>query len=133
MEISPTLVEEIVEHARAELPNECCGMVGGREGVATTIYRARNAFASPLRFDVDPRDLFEITERRIPEAGEELVAIYHSHPNSEAYPSQTDINLAEGWPDPIWLICSLADPGAPVVRGFAIRDGGVREVGLDAG
>ena len=130
MRISGDLVDEIVAHAREDLPNECCGMVGGVDGEARTVYRTRNAFESPLRFDVHPSDLFRVTEREIPEAGEELLAIYHSHPNSEAYPSQTDINLAEGWPDPLWVICSLADPQAPVVRGFALRDGGVEEVDL---
>lgn len=130
MKLAPDLRAEIVAHARADLPNECCGMIGGGDGVARTVYRARNAFASPLRFDVHPQDLFEISERRIPDAGEELVAIYHSHPASEAYPSQTDINLARGWPDPLWVICSLADPESPVVRGFRIREGSVEEVEL---
>lgn len=132
MRIDPSLLEEIVAHARADLPNECCGMVGGADGVARTVYPARNAFASPLRFDVHPQDLFEIIERRIPAAGEELLAIYHSHPASEAYPSQTDINLARGWPDPLWLICSLADLDAPVVRGFRIGNGSVEEAELVA-
>lgn len=108
-------------------------MIGGTDGTARTVYRARNTFESPLRFDVHPSDLFRIVEREIPAAGEELLAIYHSHPSSEAYPSQTDINLAEGWPDPLWVICSLADPDAPVVRGFAIRDGAVEEIDLAAG
>jgi [CysO sulfur-carrier protein]-S-L-cysteine hydrolase len=130
MRATEAVVDEIIAHAREDFPNECGGMVGGVDGVATTAYRARNAFASPLRFDVHPSDLFRIVERDIPEAGEELLAIYHSHPNSEAYPSQTDINLAESWPDPLWVICSLADADAPVVRSFAIRDGGVEEVEL---
>jgi [CysO sulfur-carrier protein]-S-L-cysteine hydrolase len=133
MRVTEAVIGEIIAHAREDLPNECCGMVGGSDGRATTAYRARNAFESPLRFDVHPSDLFRIVEREIPAAGEELMAIYHSHPNSEAYPSQTDINLAEGWPDPIWVICSLADPGAPAVRGFAIRDGAVEEVELAIG
>jgi proteasome lid subunit RPN8/RPN11 len=68
---------------------------------------------------------------RIEEDGEELIGIYHSHTKSEAYPSQTDINLAEAWPDPLYLICSLADADDPVVRAFEIRDGAVEEVDLD--
>lgn len=131
MRIKAELLEEVIAHAREDLPNECCGMIGGAAGEARTVYRARNAFESPLRFDVHPSDLFRITEREIPEAGEELLAIYHSHPGSEAFPSQTDINMAEGWPDPLWLICSLADPESPVVRGFRIRDGEVAEAELD--
>jgi proteasome lid subunit RPN8/RPN11 len=130
MRIARELLDEIIAHAREDLPNECCGMVSGADGAARTVHRARNAFESPMRFDVHPQDLFRITEREIPEAGEELLAIYHSHPISEAYPSQTDINLAEGWPDPLWMICSLAQPEAPVVRAFTIREGGVEEVEL---
>ena len=69
----------------------------------------------------------------IEDDGEELVGIYHSHTKSEAYPSQTDINLAENWPDPLYLICSLENSDEPVVRAFAIRDGAVEEVELDVG
>lgn len=130
MRIAQHVIDEIVAHSREDLPNECCGMVAGTDGAAETAYRARNAFESPLRYDVHPSDLFRIVEREIPEAGEELVAIYHSHTKSAAYPSQTDINLAENWPDPLYLICSLADPEAPEVRAFEIRDGGVEEVEL---
>lgn len=105
-------------------------MVGGRDGEATTVYSLENAEASPFRYSISPQDLFQ-TIRRIEEAGEELVAIYHSHTKSEAYPSQTDVNLAEAWPDPLYLICSVADTDSPVVRGFAIRDGEVEEVELE--
>lgn len=132
MKASQKILDEIVTHARGDLPNECCGMIGGVDGEARTVYRARNAFESPLRFDVHPSDLFRIVEREMPEAGEELIAIYHSHPSSEAAPSQTDINLAEGWPDPLWVICSLADAEAPVVRAFAISDG-VEEIEIATG
>jgi len=122
------LIDEIVAHSREEDPNECCGLVGGANGAATTVYRARNEFESPLRYNVHPQDLLRITTE-IEDRGEELAAIYHSHTASEAYPSQTDINLARNWPDPVYLICSLAAP-EPEVRGFAIRDGGVEEVEL---
>lgn len=133
MQFEQSVIDEIGAHAREDLPNECCGMVGGTDGVGSSVYRARNAFESPMRFDVHPQDLFRITEQEIPGAGEELVAIYHSHPNSEAYPSQTDINLAENWPDPLWVICSMAEPDAPVVRGYVIRDRAVEEIELVAG
>jgi [CysO sulfur-carrier protein]-S-L-cysteine hydrolase len=124
------LLDEIVAHARDEAPNECCGMVAGSDGRATRVYRARNAEASPLRYTIHPQDQFRIT-MEISERGEEIAAIYHSHTSSPAEPSQTDINLAENWPDPVYLICSLADSDAPQVRAFAIRDGTVEEVGLN--
>src|ERR671911_932018 len=126
MRIPRHIVDEIVAHSRQDAPNECCGMIGGRDGEATSLYRARNADESPLRYTVHPQDQFRIMEE-IDERGEELTAIYHSHTGSAAYPSQTDINLAEGWPDPLYLICSVADPGSPELRAFAIREGRVEE------
>jgi [CysO sulfur-carrier protein]-S-L-cysteine hydrolase len=123
------MVDEMVAHARAEAPNECCGMIAGRDGTATSIHRARNAEESPLRYVIHPTDQLRIMEE-IEERGEELAAIYHSHTGSPAYPSQTDVNLAENWPDPLYVICSLADR-EPEVRAFAIRDGEVEEVALE--
>jgi proteasome lid subunit RPN8/RPN11 len=128
--IARQLIDEIVAHALEEAPNECCGMVAGSDGTATRVYRARNAEASPLRYMIHPQDQYRIT-MEISERGEEIAAIYHSHTKSPAEPSQTDINLAENWPDPIYLICSVAEPDAPSVRGFSIRDRQVQEVKLD--
>jgi proteasome lid subunit RPN8/RPN11 len=127
--IPPDILDEIVAHSRAEAPNECCGMIGARDATATSLYRARNAEASPLRYTVHPTDQLRIMEE-IDDRGEELAAIYHSHTGSPAYPSQTDINLAENWPDPLYLICSIADPERPDLRAFAIRDGDVEEVAV---
>ena len=78
-----------------------------RQGDA--VYRARNAEASPLRYTIHPQDQFRIT-MEIEEHGEEIAAIYHSHTASPAYPSQTDVNLAETGRTRCILICSLADP-----------------------
>jgi [CysO sulfur-carrier protein]-S-L-cysteine hydrolase len=130
MRIPAQMRDEIVAHARDEAPNECCGMIGARDGQATSLYRARNAEESPLRYVVHPQDQFRIMED-MDGRGEELGAIYHSHTKSPAYPSQTDINLAEGWPDPLYVICSIADDDSPELRGFAIRDDRVEEVELD--
>ena len=127
--IARSLLDEITEHARAEAPNECCGMVSGRDGRATEVFRARNAFASPLRYELHPQDQFRIIQE-IEERGEELAGIYHSHTHSEPYPSPTDVNLAANWPDPVYLICSLAE-SEPEIRGFSIRDGKVEEVELE--
>ena len=129
MRIAQSLIDEIVAHARDDLPNECCGMVGGGDGGARTVYRAENAEASPLRYSIDAGEQFRLMQT-IEAAGEELVGIYHSHTKSAAYPSQTDVNLA-GWPDAVYLIASLADSEAPEVKGFWIRDGRIEEAELD--
>ena len=125
MRISRTLIDEIVAHAREDMPNECCGMVGGMDGRARTVYRAENAEASPLRYSIDPQEQFRLM-KEIEEAGEELVGIYHSHTKSAAFPSQTDVNLA-GWPDAVYLIASLANSDAPEVKGFWIRNGEISD------
>lgn len=123
MQIAQSLIDEMVAHAREDLPNECCGMVGGSDGTASSVYRARNHFESPLRFGVHSDDLFRITQKEMPARGEELVAIYHSHTKSRAYPSQTDLNEAQNsWPDAIWVIVSLEDPDAPDVKGYWLKD-----------
>jgi proteasome lid subunit RPN8/RPN11 len=129
MRIPQDLIDEIVAHAREDMPNECCGMVGGADGRARTVYRAENAEASPLRYSIDAAEQFRLM-KEIEGAGEELVAIYHSHTKSPAYPSQTDVNLA-GWPDAVYLIASLADPEAPDVKGFWIRDGRIDDAEID--
>jgi proteasome lid subunit RPN8/RPN11 len=105
-------------------------MVAGTNGQATQVYRARNSEASPFRYTIHPQDQFKIT-MEIEDRGEEIAAIYHSHTKSPPDPSQTDINLADNWPEPLYLICSLAKEDAPEVRAWAIRDGKVEEVGLD--
>lgn len=142
MRIPRQIYDEMLAHARAEVPNECCGLVGGRNGEARTYYRAVNSEASPLRYNLDPADQFRIM-LEIDEAGEELSAIYHSHTKSAAYPSQTDINLALGprgsggeaeplFPGTIYLIASLAEGETPL-RGFEIGAAGVAEVELSVG
>jgi proteasome lid subunit RPN8/RPN11 len=129
MRIAQRLLDEIVAHAREAAPNECCGIVAGRNGGAIAVHRARNAFESPLRYEIHPQDQFRIM-MGLEERGEEVAGIYHSHTGSEAYPSQTDINLAENWPDPLYLICSIAGDH-PAVRAFSIRDGQVTETELE--
>ena len=130
MKIPKEIFDRMVEQAREEAPNECCGLVGGTEGEAVTVYRANNAEGSPLRYNLDPQDQFRIMQE-IEENGEELAAIYHSHTKSPAYPSQTDINLA-AYPGVVYLIVSLAKGEEPL-RGFEIEDGEVREVELAIG
>jgi [CysO sulfur-carrier protein]-S-L-cysteine hydrolase len=127
MRIPYAIYEELLAHAREDAPNECCGLIGGNDGVAKTVYRARNAEASPLRYNLDPQDQFRIMTA-MDEKGEELSAIYHSHTASPAYPSQTDINLA-AYPEVLYLIVSLAEDEKDL-RGYRITDGQVDEVDL---
>jgi proteasome lid subunit RPN8/RPN11 len=127
--IARSLVDEIVQHAREDLPNECCGIVSTSDGSAVKVYRAHNRYESPLRFEIDPRDLIRIYSA-IEDAGDEIGSMYHSHTRSPAYPSQTDVNFAQDWPGLIWLIVSLADRDVPDLRAFRIDGREIEEVEL---
>ncbi len=128
MRISSQLLDEIVAHARADAPNECCGMVASRDGRAVAVHRATNAAASPFRYEIDGMEQYRI-QTAIEDAGLELGAIYHSHTRSEPTPSQTDINLAF-YPDAVYLIVGL-EHDEPDVRAWRIVDGAVTEAALE--
>jgi proteasome lid subunit RPN8/RPN11 len=121
MRIAQSLIDEMVAHARADLPNECCGMVGGAGGEASVVIPVVNSAASPLRFEMDPQGQYNAL-KAIEDDGGEMLAIYHSHTKSAAYPSQTDVNQAVSWPDAIWVIVSLEDPESPVIKGYWLKD-----------
>lgn len=127
MRISRDLVAEIVDHARQEAPNECCGMVAARDGQAVAVHRATNAAASPLRYEIEPHDQYRI-EMAIDDDGLDLGAIYHSHTRSEPYPSQTDVNLAFH-PHAMYLIVGLAGD-EPILRAYRIVDGQIESAEL---
>ena len=122
------LYDEMVDHARAEAPNECCGMVAARAGEAVQVHRATNIEASPLRFEIGPEELFAIN-RAIEDAGQDLGAIYHSHTRTQPKPSQTDINFAKLHPGVLWIIVGLNGADADV-RTWRIDNGEVSEAEL---
>jgi proteasome lid subunit RPN8/RPN11 len=128
MRMPQALFDEMVAHARADAPNECCGMIASQNGAAVTIHPAQNAAASPLRYEIDGAEQYRI-QMAIDDAGHDLGAIYHSHTRSAPYPSQTDINLAF-YPDALYVIVGLAGDDAEV-RAFEIRGGRVAEADLE--
>jgi proteasome lid subunit RPN8/RPN11 len=130
--IARELLDEIVAHAVRDAPNECCGLVLGRDGEASAGKALENLAASPFRFDIDGRELISVA---FAEDGDEdqLIAIYHSHTRSEPFPSQTDVNFAGGWPGVEWLIVGVPkrNDGEPEVRSYLIEDGAIREVPVE--
>ncbi|HWO82559.1 MAG TPA: M67 family metallopeptidase [Solirubrobacterales bacterium] len=130
MRISQSLIDEMVAHAREDLPDECCGMIGGRDGEATRVVRVENAAHSPLRYEMDPQGQFDAL-KEIEDAGDELIGIYHSHTRSGAYPSQTDVNEARMWPEQVYVIVSLEDEEAPDVKAYDLADLKIADVDLD--
>src|SRR5213596_73405 len=129
MRIAQSLIDEMVAHARGDLPNECCGLVGGTDGEARVVVPVLNSAASPLRFEMDAQGQ-DNALKAIEDDGFEMLAIYHSHTKSAAYPSQTDVNQGVNWPDAIWVIVSLEDPDATDVKGYWLNDLKIADVEL---
>jgi proteasome lid subunit RPN8/RPN11 len=121
MKISRTQFDDVVGHARADAPNECCGYMRLQDGRVDGIFRAQNLRASPYGYEIDPKSLLAANDLDDDGFG---VAIYHSHPRSPAEPSQTDINLAY-YPHWLYVIVSLA--AEPELRAWRIHDGRVEE------
>jgi proteasome lid subunit RPN8/RPN11 len=126
------LASAMLAHARAELPNEACGLLGGvaATGRVSSFHAARNRHASPLRFDVHPEDLVRIMFA-LESAGEELMAVFHSHTRTPAVPSPTDIREAHY--NAVQVIATLADPAADApsaLRAWRVRDGSAVEVAV---
>ncbi len=118
----------IVEHARDHAPRECCGVISGRDGRADRLHRLTNTEPGVTRYLFDDEEFYRVYWE-IENRGDELLAVYHSHPVTEAYPSKTDVEFAF-WPEAVYVICSIRDEDSPVIRGFRIVDGEITEVDL---
>src|SRR5438445_4871151 len=115
-------VNEIIAHAREAAPHECCGLIGGTsDGQTQTIYRTKNIAADrSVSYEAAPDDLFA-AQRAMRDRGEELLAIYHSHPrSSDPQPSATDVRLAY-YPAAVYLIVGLGN-SEPCLRAFRISE-----------
>jgi len=118
--------DEIAAHARAGYPEEVCGIISGKDGVAVGLFRGHNVSPTPrTTYELDVETLLKQVE--FDDAGLMLAAIYHSHPAGSSTPSPTDIARAF-YPDSVYIICGFADPAQPSLRGFRIVDGAVWEV-----
>ena len=131
------MIQGLIDHARAEYPNEACGLVIGDRpaaegGSPLRWVPCRNRAASPYRYEIDPDDLLRLTVET-EDAGEVFWAIVHSHTHTPARPSPTDLGLAF-YPDALYVLVSLADDeadpssGAPSLRAWRIAGGDVSEV-----
>jgi proteasome lid subunit RPN8/RPN11 len=135
--LSEAIFDEIVAHAHEDPTIECCGMVAGRDGVATRVLGVRNAAERPeVTYSMDPNEQHR-AYMDIEDAGEELVAIYHSHPPAGAYFSETDLARAYAgehlaWPGVLYIVVGMKDSakGPKGVKAFEIADHQATEVEL---
>ncbi len=125
LRIQQSHADEMVAHAVEEFPNECCGILAGKDGLAAQGYRVTNTAKSPYRYLMDPQEQLDAmldSERK----GWEFLAFYHSHTHSPAYPSQTDVRMALqlGWPGIYYILVSLENKEDPQIRTFHIGETG---------
>lgn len=138
--ISQAIVDEMVAHAREDLPNEACGMVHGRDGEAVQVHRIKNIAASPYRYEMDPLQMLKL-ERSREDGDESLFAIYHSHVASKAYPSPTDVRMAffppgeldqePMFPGTYYILVSLELDEADVRAYLISRGGAITEESIE--
>ncbi len=126
LKIPDNIFEQILQQAKAEAPIEACGILAGRDGQVERLYKMANVDQSSDHFMMAPEEQFKVV-KDIRSAGLEMLAIYHSHPETPARPSEEDIRLALT-PDVVYIIVSLQDANVPVAKGFLIDDGNVTEV-----
>jgi proteasome lid subunit RPN8/RPN11 len=125
VEITSAVVSAIEEHARRTQPAECCGLLSGANGLITEIHPLRNDADKPeTRYFATPEDLFAAT-KRIRESRQQLLGVYHSHPRTPAYPSQSDVQMAF-YPEAFYFIISL-EPRVEL-RAFKIEDSAIESV-----
>ncbi len=125
LEIPQDMFDAMIEQAKAEAPLEACGILAGREQRVVQFYTMTNEDRSGEHFAMPPTEQFK-TAKAIRAAGLQMLAVYHSHPETPARPSDEDIRLALT-PDVVHVIVSLQNLDRPVVKGFEITDGQVSE------
>jgi proteasome lid subunit RPN8/RPN11 len=119
------IFHEMLAHCKDGYPNEACGILAGRNGEVSKIYRMANTENSPVTYMLDSREQFKVM-KDMRDNNLSMLAIFHSHPSSAAYPSAKDVSLAF-YEDAFYIIVSLMEK-EPVVKGFSIREGNIEEI-----
>jgi proteasome lid subunit RPN8/RPN11 len=119
------LLNEVISHCQEVYPKEACGILAGKDGVVLKVYKMRNIENSNISYMMDSKEQFTVMEN-VRKEGLDMTAIYHSHPELDAYPSLKDTKLAF-YPDSVYVIVSLLDR-EPKIKAFTIKEGKVEEV-----
>ena len=127
--LGPGILEQLIQHAKEAYPVEGCGLLAGR-GVAERFIAMRNVSGSGLEYEMDPAELIHVL-RQLRSSGEQLMAIYHSHPYGPAGLSDKDIEQAY-YPEAAQVVVSLAEPQHPQAKAFRITGGSARQIEVHA-
>ena len=134
LKIKKTDLQVLFDHCLAGYPDEACGMLGGKNGMVEKVYCMTNAKPGPDYYEMDPEEQFRVM-KHIRDSGLEMIGLFHSHPQGQAYPSTVDVNQAywpgtqlPNYPEAVYVIATLMDRAHPVARGFSIEEGTVTEI-----
>jgi proteasome lid subunit RPN8/RPN11 len=118
LRIPKPIYQEMLGHAKREWPLECCGILGGKEKTVQKAFELNNTEESPVFYSMSPQEQIKVFEEMEKESME-MIAIYHSHPQTIPFPSETDVKLAF-YPDVSSVIISLKEEETPVMKAFQI-------------
>ena len=124
--ISSEFAEQMVTHCRACYPNEACGILAGTGNSVTKVYSMSNSEPSPISYFMEPKEQFRVM-KELRQEGLTMLAIFHSHPQSPAYPSVKDVSLAF-YQDAVYVIISMMNPASPVFKAYTIVDSVINDV-----
>jgi proteasome lid subunit RPN8/RPN11 len=119
LDLTRAQVDEMIAHAHAEFPSECCGLIAGNGSRVEAIFRCQNEHSSPYTYLIGPRD-YDRVQKEVDGRGLDIIGYYHSHGSTQAYPSPTDIAQSKVHPSAIYAIVSLRNKEMPEVRAFRI-------------
>lgn len=125
--IPAQILADMIAHCKANYPNEACGILAGNGSEVSKIYKMTNIENSPVTYMLDSKEQFKAM-KDMRENNLSMLAIFHSHPSSGAYPSAKDVSLAF-YEDCVYIIVSLMEK-EPVAKGFLIKEGNIKEIGL---
>ena len=122
IKISKFYLDRMIDHAKKEDPNECCGILVGTENTVTEIHEIINDAKSPYRYVMNPQQQLDVL-LDCDKNNLDMLAFYHSHTHSGAYPSDTDVRMAveSGWLEINYILISLENKANPTVKSYLIN------------
>jgi len=118
LRIPKPIYQKMLDHAKRELPLECCGILSGKEKTVQKAFELKNTEESPVLYSMSPQEQMKVFEEMEKESME-MIAIYHSHPKTIPFPSETDVKMTF-YPDVSSVIISLKEEKNPVMKAFQI-------------
>ena len=123
IKISKPNFDDLIKHAEEESPNECCGILVGTSNSVSKVHKITNDAKSPYRYVMNSQQQLDVI-LNCDRNNLDMIAFYHSHTHSPAYPSDTDVRMAvqSGWLDIIYILISLEDKSNPIVKSYSINE-----------